>query len=154
MSATAGLGKNEQLHIADDGVPDLGSNLVEARKNLMRDREFFLMLRQSIIDGMKKVLGEDNAIASLYYLMTSIERPVEFQRVLHSMFGYASYAFEKTILEELYGRANLPFRMQKGYQFTDYVEEVARMLVHDRLPSHPRTHRLNASPVQVSSNSE
>ena len=128
-----------------------GSSELDSRKNLMRDREFFLMLRQSVFDGMKNILGEDNSITALYSLMTSIERPHEFQRTLHSMFGSGSFAFEKVILEELYRKLNLPFKARKGYQFPDYVELAARLLLENRNPIDSRSDQLTkrAIPEQV-----
>ncbi len=102
------------------------------RHNLMRNREFFLTLRQSVIEGMRRMLGEDNSITLLYSLMPSIERPVEFQRKLREVFGAACYAFEKAILEELYGKMNLRFKMQSGYQFADHVEIAARSFLNSK----------------------
>ena len=102
------------------------------RHNLKRNREFFLTLRKSVIEGTKKMLGEDNASALLYSLMPSIERPLEFQRKLREVFGAACYAFEKAILEELYAKMNLRFKMQREYQFADYVEIAARSLFNSK----------------------
>lgn len=126
---------NEQVKHAEI-VLDFSKSQLETRSSLMRDPQFFLILRQSVIDGMKKVLGGENAVTLLYPLMASIERPAEFHRRLRSVFGAASYPFEKSILEELYQKVNLPFRMQKGYQFADHVEIAARSLVKDRFSHH------------------
>lgn len=95
-------------------------------KNLLRNGEFFLILRRSIIQGMASVLREDNLISSLYGLMTTFEKPAEFHRRLHSMFGAGARIFERAILAELYQNANIPFRLRKGYRFADYVDLAAR----------------------------
>ena len=70
---------------------------------------------------MESVLGNDNLVSSLYTLMTTFERPVEFQKRLHSMFGTGARIFERAILVELYKNVNAPFRPRRGYRFADYV---------------------------------
>lgn len=123
------------------------SNQVVLQKNVLRDPEFSGILKQSVKDGMKKILGSDSAIASLDYSIASMEKPSEYETFLHSMFGSGSYPFEKAILEELYRKVNLQFRTQKGYRFSDYVDQAGRTFLELRVPSIPESPNLDLSEV-------
>ena len=103
-------------------------------KSALRDREFFIILKQSIVDGMKKVLGEDGAQSTFYYLdlVAVFERPEEFHKRLHSMFGAGSLTLERTILTELFQMANVQFKERKGYEFADYVDLAGRAFLANK----------------------
>jgi hypothetical protein len=92
-------------------------------KSALRDREFFLILKQSIVDGMKTVLGESGFQSTSYYLdlVAVFERPAQLHKKLYSLFGVGTLTLERTILTELYQRVNVPFKERKGYKFADYV---------------------------------
>ena len=103
-------------------------------KSALRDGEFFLILKQSIVDGMKKVLGEDGVQSTFYYLdlVAVFQRPAEFHKKLHSMFGTGSLTLEKTILIELYQTVNVQFKERKGYEFADYVDLAGRAFMANK----------------------
>ncbi len=96
-------------------------------KSVLKEGQFFSILRQSIMDGMKKVLGESGLQSTFYYLdlVEVFHRPAEFHKKLYSIFGKGSLALERTILTELYRRVNVPFKERKGYEFADYVDLAA-----------------------------
>ncbi|MDG6905182.1 MAG: hypothetical protein JRN20_05275 [Nitrososphaerota archaeon] len=97
----------------------------------MQEGEFSLILRQSIMDEMRRIIGESGVQSVFYYLdlIKVLHRPAAFQKRLRSMFRSGSPAIEREILFGLYRRLNIPFQEQKGYDFADYVNLAERTFV-------------------------
>ena len=52
------------------------------------------------------------------------EKLYDFEDVLRKMFKSGSLIIEDLILEKLYVKLNLEFKSRKGFQFSDYVQEL------------------------------
>src|SRR5579875_570988 len=91
-------------------------------KAVLNDPEFFLILRESVVTSWKKVLGE-NAQSTFYFLelVSYVQKPVEFDKKLYSIFGQGSLALEKVIIADLFQRLNVPLKELKRNSYADYV---------------------------------
>ncbi len=96
---------------------------------VLREPAFFLILRESVLAGLAKVLGEDGVQSTFYHLelATCIEKPVQFHRRLHSMYRAGTIPLEKAILIELFKKLHTTFRERKGFEYPDYVNEAGRV---------------------------
>lgn len=124
------------------------------RKTVLEDSEFLLVLKQSVIQGMKRVLGEDKTLESAGMVIANIERPTEFGKTLRSVFGSASHPFEKAILEELYNNIGLQFPKRKGYEFADYVCQAEATLLERRAWSGAELSRSSLNDVRSKTSSK
>ena len=99
-------------------------------KAVLSDPKFFLMLRESITTGWKRVLGEGSQ-STFYFLelVSYVQKPIEFHKKLYSIFGQGSLSLEKVVILDLFQRLNLPFRNLKRYSYADYVFLACRTFV-------------------------
>jgi len=103
----------------------------QSGKMALRDADFFLLMRECILNGMEKVLGKSGVASTSYYveLATCIERPAKFYARLSSLYRSGTWVLENAILTELFGRIGLSFRRRKGYSYPDYVYEAGRVFL-------------------------
>jgi len=70
---------------------------------LSEDTRFSAMLRDSISEGMSRVIGVGGTQAMLYYLdLPSFDSPEKFHEKLTEIFGSGTAALERAILQQLY----------------------------------------------------
>lgn len=76
-------------------------------------------------------LGETPKKAIYYHLKRRFqleredipEEPEEFARALNSIFGPGAEIVEEFIVKDLYGRLELNFEENRGFEFADYVKQ-------------------------------
>lgn len=103
----------------------------QSGRTALRDADFFLMMRDSFLAGMEKVLGKAGVESTFYHLelTTCVETPVKFHTRLSSMYRSGTSLLESAILTELFRRIGLSFRMRKGCSYPDYVYEAGRVFL-------------------------
>jgi hypothetical protein len=102
------------------GLPSLGdANVFEI---MSRRTDFSAVLRDSIEEGMKSVLGNGGAQAIFYHLdLPSFDNPKRFHEKLSAIFGVGTAALERVIIQRLH--QNLGFRPAPTKE-GDFVIEV------------------------------
>jgi hypothetical protein len=89
---------------------------------LSAETRFSAVLRDSISEGMNRVIGVDGTQAMLYYLdLPSFDSPEKFHERLTEIFGFGTAAVERVILQRLYEMVGIsPAPMNDG----DFVSQV------------------------------
>ena len=91
--------------------------------------KFSAILRDSIAEGMKSVMGSDGAEATLFHMgLSSFDDPEEFHAKLSAIFGFGTASVERVILQRLYQEMGFqPASMKEG-DFVSQVELARRSL--------------------------
>jgi hypothetical protein len=96
-------------------------------RSLHDERSFGIVLRDSIKEGMVKVLGAGGAQAMFYYLgLPDLDSPTRFHERLESVFGSGAPSLERVILEEIYQKIGAIPSMQDD----DFVGQIERARRH------------------------
>ena len=85
-------------------------------------KEFSEILRESIVDGVRLVLGEDVMKAVFLHLgPIQFENPSEFHNKLSCIFKQGAEVLEKMIVKELYQKLDVPYEDKGDFNFERYV---------------------------------
>jgi hypothetical protein len=91
------------------------------------DARFYAVLRDSISDGMKRVLGAEGTRAILYHLdLPSFDDPKKFHERLTEIFGFGTAALENVILQQLHQSMGVIPALAKDDDFVNQVELAKR----------------------------
>jgi hypothetical protein len=94
---------------------------------LSADTRFSAMLRDSISEGMSRVIGVGGTQAMLYYLdLPSLDNPEKFHEKLTEIFGSGTAALERAILEQLYQTVDVSASPMNDDGFVNQVELAKR----------------------------
>lgn len=91
-------------------------------------------LKESILEGMRDVLGEGGMRAALFHLqlVQYASDPRTFHGNLHVVFKDGAIILEKIIVKELYRRLGLPFRAGTDFDFEEHVN-LAKNILSSRI---------------------
>ena len=99
-------------------VPEPGAPSTEA---------FYAVLRDSILDGMIKVLGAEGTRAILFHLdLPSFYNPKEFHERLTEIFGFGTASLERIIIQQLHRAMGVSPAFAKDDDFVCQVELARR----------------------------
>jgi len=91
------------------------------------DARFHAVLRESIWDGMVRVLGVEGTQAILYHLdLPSLDDPKKFHERLTEIFGFGTASLEAVILQRLHEKTGVTPAMKKDGDFVTQVELARR----------------------------
>jgi len=91
------------------------------------DARFYAVLRDSISEGMKRVLGAEGTRATLYHLdLPSFDNPKEFHQRLKEIFGFGTASLERVILQQLHQSMGVIPALVKDDDFVNQVELAKR----------------------------
>jgi hypothetical protein len=94
---------------------------------LSADSRFSTVLRDSISEGMSRVIGVGGTEAMLYYLdLPSLESPEKFHERLTGIFGVGTAALERVILQQLYEAVGVSPASVNDGDFVNQVEVAKR----------------------------
>ncbi len=99
---------------------DSGSNSVTNQKN----KVFNELVYESILSGLKQILGESGSSSTLYHLKLESGSfdPRVFHERLTDMFHAGAASIEKVIVKELFKAMDVQFKERQGYDFLGYIE--------------------------------
>jgi hypothetical protein len=123
VSGTSGKkGKEMTRNLQSPGVTK-----VPELEVLSADTRFSAMLRDSISEGMSRVIGVGGTQAMLYYLdLPSLDNPEKFHEKLTEIFGSGTAALERAILEQLYQTVDVSASPMNDDGFVNQVELAKR----------------------------
>jgi len=91
------------------------------------DARFCAVLRDSISDGMNRVLGAEGTRAILYHLdLPSFDDPKRFHERLTEIFGFGTASLERVILQQLHQSMGVVPAFVKNDDFVNQVELAKR----------------------------
>jgi len=91
------------------------------------ETDFSVMLRASIVEGMKGVLGVGGTQAILYHLnLPSFDNPRKFHEKLSTIFGIGTAALERVILQQLHQTMGVRPSSTTDDDFVNQVELARR----------------------------
>jgi len=91
------------------------------------DARFYAVLRDSISDGMNKVLGAEGTRAILYHLdLPSFDNPKKFHERLTEIFGFGTASLERVIIQQLHQSMGVVPTLAKNDDFVNQVELAKR----------------------------
>jgi len=91
------------------------------------DARFYAVLRDSISDGMNKVLGAEGTRAILYHLnLPSLDNPKRFHERLTEIFGFGTPSLERVILQQLHRSMGVVPALAESDDFVNQVELAKR----------------------------
>jgi hypothetical protein len=90
---------------------------------LSADKHFSALLRDSISEGMSRVIGVDGTQAMLYYIgLPSLDDPEKFHGKLAEIFGSGTAALERAILQQLHQAVGVSSTPMNDHDFVNQVE--------------------------------
>jgi len=103
-------------------LPNSTDVIMSELEALSKSWEFSAILRGSIAEGMKSVLGDDGAQAIIFHLgLPNLDDPRKFHEKLSTIFGFGTMSLERVILQHLYQNMGFqPASMDEG----DFVSRV------------------------------
>jgi len=88
---------------------------------------FYAVLRDSISDGMTRVLGVEGTQATLYHLdLPSFDDPKKFHEKLTEIFGFGTASLERVILQQLHQSTGVIPALVTSDDFVNQVELARR----------------------------
>jgi hypothetical protein len=91
------------------------------------ETDFDAILRDSISEGMKRVLGAGGTQAILYHLnLPSLDNPKKFHEKLSAIFGVGTPSLERVILQQLHQTMGVQPSSAKDDDFVNQVELARR----------------------------
>jgi len=94
---------------------------------LSADSRFSVVLRDSISEGMSRVIGVGGTQAMLYYLgLPSLDNPEKFHEKLTEIFGSGTAALERAILQQLHQAVGVSSTPMNDHDFVNQVELARR----------------------------
>jgi hypothetical protein len=94
---------------------------------LSADARFSALLRDSVSDGMSRVIGVGGTQAMLYYLdLPSLDSPEKFHERLTGIFGFGTAALERVILQQLFEAVGVSPASVSDGDFVSQVEVAKR----------------------------
>ena len=112
----------------------IAAEVIEVTKRLYAMEMLDDLLLKVVDETMKQVFRETGAKVIYSYLGNNshlkreeiAEKPEVFSAGLESLMVSAAQVIENLILENLYRKLGLKFKEKKGYEFTDYIEELRK----------------------------
>ena len=96
------------------------------------DAGFYAVLRDSISEGMNRVLGVEGTRAILYHLnLPSFDNPKRFHEKLTEIFGFGTSSLERVILQQLRQAVGVSAAPAQNDNFV-YQVELAKKSFHAR----------------------
>jgi hypothetical protein len=107
--------------------PSLGDVSMSELEINPAPRDFSAILRESISEGMRRVLGAGGTEAILYHIgLPSFDNPKKFHEKLSAIFGAGTASLERVILQQLHESIGFrPASTMEG-DFVDQVELAKR----------------------------
>jgi ribonucleotide monophosphatase NagD (HAD superfamily) len=110
-----------------ESLENLGVVNVPELEVLSAEKEFATLLRESISQGMNRVLGAGGTQAILYHLdLPSFDNPKRFHEKLTAIFGVGTASLERVILQQLHQTMGVRPASSKEDDFVDQVELARR----------------------------
>ncbi len=107
--------------------PSLGDVSMAEFQVLSADTGFSAILRDSISEGMKRVLGAGGTQAIFYHLnLPSFDNPKKFHEKLSAIFGVGTASLERVILQQLHQTMGVRPASTKDDDFVNQVELARR----------------------------
>lgn len=108
-------------------IQSLGVVNVPEFQVLSAEKEFAAILRDSISQGMNRVLGAGGTQAILYHLdLPSFDNPKKFHEKLTAIFGVGTASLERVILQQLHQTMGVRPASSKDDDFVNQVELARR----------------------------
>ncbi len=104
---------------------------VEASRLKTAEENYDLIVRTSIADGLRNLLGESAATATLYHLQfpSSTESPKVLSEKLRSLFRDGAEIIERIIVKELFQNLALSYEDSSHFDFNSYLTHAKKMYV-------------------------
>jgi len=91
------------------------------------DTRFSTVLRDSISEGMKTILGAGGTQAIFFHLdLPSFDNPTKFHEKLKEIFGFGTASLERVILQQLHQAMGVSPASMKDDDFVNQVELAKR----------------------------
>ncbi len=112
-------------------VGGLSEAHAEAKRLTTAEEKYYLMLRTSIADSLRNLLGESAATATLYHLQfpSSIDSPKAFSEKLRSLFKGGAETIERIIVKELCQNLALSYEDRPDFDFSSHLTQAKKMFL-------------------------
>jgi hypothetical protein len=89
------------------------------------ESEFFETLHESVLNGLRQVIGESGIRALLFNIELGqyLDEPEAFHRNLYAIFNEGAIILEKVIVKELFRRINMPYTVGGDFDFARCVSQ-------------------------------
>ncbi len=104
---------------------------VEASRLKTAEESYDLIVRTSIADGLRNLLGESAATATLYHLQfhSTIGSPKLLSEKLHSLFRDGAEIIERIIVKELFQNLALSYEDSSHFDFNSCLTRAKKMFL-------------------------
>jgi len=98
------------------------------------ESEFCEMFHESMLDGLRQVIGESGIRALLFNIESGqyLDHPETFHRNLYAIFNEGAIFLEKVIVKELFRRINVRYEIKGDFDFARYVNQARKRFITRR----------------------
>jgi len=98
------------------------------------ESEFFETLHESMLDGLRQVIGESGIRALLFNIELGqhLDEPEMFHRNLYAVFNEGAIILEKVIVKEFFQRLNMPYKIRGDFDFARCINQAKERFIENQ----------------------